>query len=55
MADSDPAQLDKLPAAAIRWVMQDPRISMLNIGVSMPSDIDHNLATMTGNLTYTNE
>ncbi|HEY4313191.1 MAG TPA: aldo/keto reductase [Pirellulales bacterium] len=55
VADSDPAVLDKLPAAAIRWVLQDPRISMLNIGVSMPSDIDQNLATLTGNLAYTND
>ena len=55
VADSDPAMLARLPAAAIRWVLQDPRISMLNIGVSMPSDIDQNLTTMTGNLAYTNE
>jgi predicted aldo/keto reductase-like oxidoreductase len=55
VADSDPAILAKLPAAAIRWVLQDPRISMLNIGVSMPSDIDQNLATLTGNLAYTND
>ncbi|HVU90341.1 MAG TPA: aldo/keto reductase [Pirellulales bacterium] len=55
VADSDPAVLARLPAAAIRWVLQDPRISMLNIGVSMPADIDQNLATLTGNLTYTNE
>ena len=51
----EPAQLEKLPPAAIRWVLQDPRISMLNIGVSMPSDVDRNLKTLTGNLAFTNE
>jgi uncharacterized protein len=55
VANAEPAQLEKLPAAAIRWVLQDPRISLLNIGVSMPSDIDRNLATLTGNLAFTNE
>ena len=54
VADAEPAQVGKLPAAAIRWVMQDPRISMLNIGVSMPSDIDRNLKTLSGDLAFTN-
>jgi len=52
--DVEPAELSKLPAAAIRWVLQDPRIAMLNIGVSMPSDIDQNVKTITGDLAYTN-
>ena len=47
-------ELAKLPPAAIRWVLQDSRISMLNIGVSMPSDIDQNLAVVRGDTTYTN-
>lgn len=55
VADADPVQLEKLPPAAIRWVLQDPRISLLNIGVSMPQDIDRNLRTLTGNLAFTNE
>jgi aryl-alcohol dehydrogenase-like predicted oxidoreductase len=53
--DFDTAALDKLPGAAIRWVLQDERISMLNIGVSMPSDIDRNTAMLQGNLKFTNE
>jgi len=53
--DYDPQELAKLPPAAIRWVMQDERISMLNIGASMPSDIDNNLATLQGDLEMTNE
>jgi predicted aldo/keto reductase-like oxidoreductase len=44
----------KLVPAAIRWVLQDPRVSMLNIGVSMPSDIDQNLAVVRGDTTLTN-
>lgn len=55
VADYDEAQLAKVPPAAIRWVLRDERVSMLNIGVSMPSDIDRNVATITANPTYTNE
>jgi len=55
VADSDAQARKRLPAAAIRWVLQDPRISLLNIGVSMPSDIDDNLATLTGELKFTAE
>jgi predicted aldo/keto reductase-like oxidoreductase len=50
----DAARLAKLPPAAIRWVLQDQRVSMLNIGVSMPSDIDQNLAVVRGDTTLTN-
>ncbi|MFO0949289.1 MAG: aldo/keto reductase [Planctomycetota bacterium] len=53
--DFDESALAKLPPAAIRWVLQDPRISLLNIGVSMPSDVDENLKTITGDLRYTEE
>ena len=38
----------RLPSAAIRWVLQDERVSLLNIGVSLPADIDQNLATLRG-------
>lgn len=53
--DFDEAKLAKVPPAAIRWVLRDERVSMLNIGVSMPSDIDNNLVTITGDPTYTNQ
>ncbi|MEX0675881.1 MAG: aldo/keto reductase [Pirellulales bacterium] len=49
----DEQRLAKLPAAAIRWVLQNPRVSMLNIGVSMPSDIDQNLAVVRGDTAFT--
>jgi predicted aldo/keto reductase-like oxidoreductase len=46
---------EKLPAAAIRYVLQDARVSMLNIGVSVPADVDRNVATLTGDLKFTAE
>ena len=53
VADYDDAARKRLPAAAIRWVLQDPRISLLNIGVSMPSDVDDNLAILSRDLKFT--
>jgi aryl-alcohol dehydrogenase-like predicted oxidoreductase len=51
----DAAALERLPAAAIRWVLQDDRISMLNIGVSFPEDIDRNVAVLKGDPRLTRE
>ena len=53
--DYDSDRLAKIPPAAIRWVLQDERVSMLNIGVSMPSDIDRNLAVLRGDTQFTND
>ena len=53
--DYDAERLEKIPPAAIRWVLQDDRVSMLNIGVSMPSDIDKNLAVVRSDTTFTNQ
>jgi predicted aldo/keto reductase-like oxidoreductase len=50
----DEAARAQLPGAAIRWVLADPRISILNIGICLPSDIDQNLATVCGDTTLTN-
>lgn len=52
VADYDSAQRKKLPGAAIRWVLNDERISMLNIGVSKMPDIGLNVATMKDDLTF---
>ena len=49
----DPAALARLPAAAIRWALQDERVSMLNIGISLPADIGKNCATLKGDLRVT--
>lgn len=51
----DEARRAQLPAAAIRWVLTDERVSLLNIGVSMPSDIDYNLAVVRGDTRLTND
>ena len=51
----DAEKRTRLPGAAIRWVLQDERISLLNIGVSTQSDIDANVATLRGDLRLTDE
>ncbi len=53
--DYDPEAVKQLPAAAIRWVLNDPRISVLNIGISYPGDIDANLKIVTGDTGLTLE
>ena len=44
----DPKGLSQLPAAAIRWVLNDKRIHMLCIGTSVTDDIDQNVAALAG-------
>jgi predicted aldo/keto reductase-like oxidoreductase len=51
----DPAALAKLPGAAIRWARRDPRVHILNIGVSMPSDVDRNIEVLEGDTTFTED
>jgi len=55
VADADPAIQAKVPAAAIRWALNDERISVLNIGVSNKSDIVDNIKTMKGDLSLTDD
>jgi predicted aldo/keto reductase-like oxidoreductase len=55
VADYDPSRRARLPAAAIRWVLQDQRVSMLNIGMSVPDDIERNVATLLGDPRFTDE
>ncbi len=50
---ADPVLAGKVPAAALRYVLSDPRISMLNVGISTKSDLDENLATMAADTAYT--
>ncbi len=42
----DPKGLKRLPAAGIRWVLNDDRVDMLCIGVAQKSDVDQNVATV---------
>ena len=48
-------QLEKLPGAACRYVLQDQRVHILNIGMRFPAEIDANIKTLAGDTTYTNE
>ncbi len=48
-------ELEKLPGAAIRYVLQDERVHILTIGMRYPAEIDTNIKTLAGDTTYTNE
>jgi predicted aldo/keto reductase-like oxidoreductase len=51
----DKQRIKKLPAAAIRHVLQDPRVHILNIGMRLKEDIDANIKIITGETAYTPE
>ena len=44
-----------MPAAAIRYVLQDKRIDLLNIGMRLKEEIDANIKILSGDVTYTLE
>jgi len=46
-------RLGQLPAAAIRFVLDDPRIDLLVIGMRLKEEIDANIRTFSGDVTYT--
>lgn len=50
-----PEERAKLPAAAIRWALQDERIQVMILGLSLPGDLDANIATLSGDTTLTPE
>jgi len=47
--------LQKLPGAACRYLLQDERVHILTIGMRFPAEIDANIKTLSGDTTYTNE
>jgi predicted aldo/keto reductase-like oxidoreductase len=49
----DKQRLQRLPAAAIRYVLQDPRIHVLTIGMRLEQEVDANIEILRGNATYT--
>ncbi len=51
----DKQRLKRLPAAAIRYVLQDKRIPLLNIGMRLREEIDANIKILSGDVTYTLE
>jgi aryl-alcohol dehydrogenase-like predicted oxidoreductase len=53
--DFDPAKAARLPAAAFRWALSDPRFHVYIIGPSREQDIDDNIRTLTGDTTLTDD
>ena len=49
----DKKRLEQLPAAAIRYVLQDKRIHLLTIGMRLKKEVDANIKTLSGDATYT--
>ncbi len=49
----DKKRLKQLPAAAIRYVLQDKRIHLLAIGMRLTEEVDANIKTLSGDATYT--
>jgi predicted aldo/keto reductase-like oxidoreductase len=49
----DKKRLEQLPAAAIRYVLDDERIHILVIGMRLKEEIDANIKTLSGDVTYT--
>ncbi len=49
----DKKRLEELPAAAIRYVLQDKRIHLLTIGMRLKKEVDANIKTLSGDATYT--
>jgi len=48
-------RLAKLPGAACRYLFQDQRVHVLNVGMRFPAEIDANIKALAGDTTYTNE
>jgi aryl-alcohol dehydrogenase-like predicted oxidoreductase len=53
--DYDPAARAKLPAAAMRWVLNDARVSLLNIGMGYAEEIEQNAAVLAADLKLTDK
>jgi predicted aldo/keto reductase-like oxidoreductase len=49
----DKDRLKQLPASAIRHVLQDQRVHVLNIGMRLKEEIDANIKILTGDGAYT--
>ena len=55
MPDFDQAKLARVRQAALRWVLQDKRVTMLLVGVSYAGDIDQNIETLNRDWAFTIE
>lgn len=54
-ADYDEKKRHRLASAAIKWCLADERVHVLNIGMTLPEDIDADLKIIRADLTLTNE
>lgn len=53
--DFDEAKLARVRQAALRWVLQDERVTMLLVGVSYAGDTDQNIETLNRDWAFTIE
>jgi predicted aldo/keto reductase-like oxidoreductase len=51
----DKKRLEQLPNAAIRYVLDDDRVDLLVIGMRIKEEIDANINTLSGDVTYTTD
>ena len=51
----DKHRIEQLPAAAIRHVLQDPRVHVLAIGMRLKKEVDANLKVFSSDATCTPE
>jgi predicted aldo/keto reductase-like oxidoreductase len=49
----DRTRLEQLPAAAIRYVLDDDRVQVLVIGMRLKNEIDANIKTLSTEVKYT--
>ena len=53
MPGFDKQRLKQLPAAAIRHILQDERVHVLNIGMRLKVEVDANLKVLAGHAAST--
>jgi predicted aldo/keto reductase-like oxidoreductase len=51
----DKKRLGQVPDAAIRFVLDDERIQLLVIGMRLKEEVDANINTLSGDVTYTTD
>ena len=55
MPEFDKKRLAELPGAAMRYVLDDERVHLLVIGMRGKKEVDANIKTISGDVTYTTE
>ncbi len=53
--ESGPAELARLPGAAIRYVLHERRFHMVLVGMCVPSDLEEAVATVSGDVSLSNQ